>query len=40
MQMKYYSQQDVLPLRALRQCSQREKQYDQMLCESTVLTAY
>jgi hypothetical protein len=38
--MKLYSQQDVTLLRATRQCSQPEKVYDKMLCESTVLVPY
>jgi hypothetical protein len=40
-QMHYYdSYRDIVLLRALRQCAQPEKQYNQTACESTVLTAY
>jgi hypothetical protein len=40
-QMGYYDRsRDISLLRAVRQCSAREKQYNATLCQSTVLTAY
>jgi hypothetical protein len=41
LQMGYYDRsKDVTLLRAFRQCSAREKQWNATLCQSTVLTAY